>query len=82
MEREVVSKDAIRRLNGLSWDKKRYANFFGTGNKCWLECNFYLGDEGYHYRVDCDSERDLNRLRAELDSNCYLNDNGFCVSKH
>lgn len=67
MIRETVSKDAIRNLNGLSWDKKMYANFqFADGN--WgLEVNYYFEGVEYKYKVICDDRKDMVSLRRELD---------------
>ena len=80
MKRENVTVDAIRRLNKLSWDRRVYANCYSS-SKYYLEITYYFNDDAYKYRIDCDSERQMNQLRAELDDNVYLNDDGFCCSK-
>lgn len=72
MQRETVSKEQIRNLNMLSWDKKLYANFKFADDAVGLEVNYYLGDICYKYKVICADEEDMHKLRAELDSNCKL----------
>ena len=66
MKRETITKEQIRTLNQLGWDKKLYGNWTDNNNN-WLECNFYLGDECYRYRIDCASFKEVEELRKELD---------------
>ena len=70
MNRETVSKKAIRNLNQLSWDERHYANFQFADGKWGLEINYKLAGNGeWKYKVECDDQEDMHRLRGELDVN-------------
>ena len=79
--RETVSAEQIRHLNQLSWDKKSYSNWHFADGTVGLEINYYLGNAEYRYKVICADYRQVELLRCELDSNCYLNAHGHIVSK-
>lgn len=72
MKRETITKEQIRNLNLLSWDRRYYANYHFADGTVGLEINYYLGDIGYFYKVICEDEGDMHKLRNELDENTKL----------
>ena len=67
--RTLVTKDAIRRLNKLDWDKKLYANFQFADGTWGLEINYTIRGKEWKYKVECDDREDMHQLRRELDGN-------------
>ena len=72
MEREVVNKDAIRRLNKLSWDKRYYANTHFADGTVGLEVTYYFNGDCYKYKIVVEDEAEMHLLRNELDVNSKL----------
>lgn len=78
--REIVHPEQIKNLNQLSWDKKHYSNWVGD-EKYWLEITYYFNGDEFRYKVMCKNYREVELLRAELDENTIINENGQVVSK-
>ena len=78
--RENITPEQIQMLNQLAWDTRHYANCKDRDG-WFLEITYRQSDAQYRYRVDCPDEMQMHRLRAELDENTYLNDEGYSVGR-